>query len=441
MRALRSAYPAVLLCAVFACSGEDPGIDLESEAGAAGASAAGNGSGGSTASGGTFQQGKGGASANGGAGATGGSAGSFATGGKGSAGTSQMSGGSSSGGRSGSGGAGKGGTGGAAGSAGAAGAGTAGEANGGAGGSPPEAEPGCIAPVNPNATEQAKNLFAYLCSIYGESVLSGQQETSWVARPEDDVEWINQQTGKYPAVLGGDYLYPNGTTNRARAYWEAGGIPMIRYHMGAPPASDTYDNSKGSTDIDAVLRAGTSQNNSFNSKLDYVARELGSLQSANVAVIWAPFHEVQPNGWFWWAKGTGPQFVALWKYMYEYLTDQKGLNNLIWLLPFSGSPDAGYYPGKAYVDLAGPDTYEMDQPFTALYSRSVAIVGTTVPIPLHETGVIPDPDEMFPSAAPWLLFSVWAGYQRDAALNPVANIKATYANSRTITRDEVPNLK
>ena len=55
------------------------------------------------------------------------------------------------------------------------------------------------------------------------------------------------------------------------------------------------------------------------------------LKNANVAVLWAPFHEYQPSGWFWWSKGTATQFIQLWQYMYNYLTNTKGLNNLVWL--------------------------------------------------------------------------------------------------------------
>jgi hypothetical protein len=66
-------------------------------------------------------------------------------------------------------------------------------------------------------------------------------------------------------------------------------------------------------------------------------------------------------------------------------------------------------------------------------------VGSTIPIPLHETGIVPDPNAMFDdNAAPWVLFNVWAGYQRSH--NSVSAIQNTYSNSRTITRDEVPNL-
>ena len=298
--------------------------------------------------------------------------------------------------------------------------------------------PGCVAPVNPNATKQAKNLLCYLYSQYGNHVISGQQETSW-DNPAGDISWYTTNGMKAPAILGGDFLYPNGTTDRAIAYWKAGGIPMIRYHMGAPGTSDTYENSKGSANLDNTLKAGTTENNSFKSKLDYAATELKKLQDQNVPVLWAPFHEVQANGWFWWAKGSGPQFVALWKYTYDYLTKTRGLNNLVWLMPFSGTPSAAYSPGKEYYDICGPDTYDENQPFTALFNTSKGIVGGATPIPLHETGRIPTPSAMFPNA-PWVLFNVWATYQFDGTHNTTANIKSVYADSHTVTRDEVPNL-
>jgi hypothetical protein len=313
--------------------------------------------------------------------------------------------------------------------------------DGGAGTTPIGNTNCAVLPVNPNATQQAKNLLCFLYSIYGNHVLSGQQETSWASSPEIDVTWIRAQTGEYPAILGGDYLYPNGTTERAKSWWNAGGIPMIRYHMGAPPLVDSYDNAKGTADIDAVLTSGTAENDAFNSKLEYAAQQLLALQAVNVAVLWAPLHEAQPRGWFWWSKGTGAQYVALWKYMYNYLTTTSGVNNVLWLMPFSGTPDATFYPGKDFVDIAGPDTYAKGQPFGAMYATTSAIIGTTVPIPLHETGVVPNPDLMFTQGAPWVLFNIWANYEQDTAYNTPDSIKAAYSSDYTITRDEVPNLK
>ena len=189
-----------------------------------------------------------------------------------------------------------------------------------------------------------------------------------------------------------------------------------------------------------MLKEGTAEHTSFRSKLDYAATELGKLQSQNVPVLWAPFHEVQQGGWFWWAKGSGAQFVAIWKYTFDYLTKTKGLNNLVWLMPYSGTPSAAYYPGKAYLDIAGPDTYAENQPFTSLFTDAKNIIGGDIPIPLHETGRIPTPSAMFPNAAPWVLFNIWAGYQSDGTHNTLDNVKSVYADPRTVTRDEVPNL-
>jgi hypothetical protein len=296
-----------------------------------------------------------------------------------------------------------------------------------------------VAPVNPKATQQVKNLLCYLYSIYGKNVLSGQQETSW-SNPANDISWYATNGMKTPAILGGDFLYPSGTTTRAIAYWNAGGLTMIRYHMGAPPLSDTYENSKGSANIGNVLTNGTAENTSFKSKLDYVATELKKLEDANVPVIWAPFHEFQPNGWFWWSKGTSAQFNELWKYMFDYLTNTKGINNLLWLAPSSGTPTNGWFPNKSYYDIAGPDTYDKGVPFASMYATTRSIVGSTVPIPLHETGYVPDPATMFPSTAPWLLFNIWAGYQT-GGYSSLAQIKKTYEDAHTITRDELPNLK
>ena len=144
--------------------------------------------------------------------------------------------------------------------------------------------------------------------------------------------------------------------------------------------------------------------------------------------------------------GTGPQFVQLWQLSFNYLTQTKGIHNVIWLLPFSGSPSAAYYPGKAWVDISGPDEYSApgSQPFTSNYKSAVNVLGSTIPIPLHETGAVPQPASMFPSTAPWLLWNVWATYENTAqngvTYNTVSSLQSAYASSYTITRDELPKF-
>ena len=317
-----------------------------------------------------------------------------------------------------------------------------------------------VMPVSPNASAQAKNLLCYLYNQYGNHVLSGQQEANWIANPTD-ISWYISNGMKYPAILGSDFLYRDGvsctsvtpSTTRGIAYWNARGLTMFRYHMGMPGAGltcadDCFSGANCAEPstiptaafFNAVVTNGTPENTSLNAKLDYMAVQIRAMQAANVPVILALFHETQPNGWFWWSQTpTGAVFVQLWVYAFNYLTQTKGLTNIIWLMPFSGSPSSAYYPGNSYVDISGADTYGTNQPFTALYTSCRAIMGPALPIALHETGLIPTPSAMFPSAAPWILFNIWAGYETSA--NTVANIQSVYADPQTITRDLIPNLK
>jgi hypothetical protein len=311
-------------------------------------------------------------------------------------------------------------------------------------------------PVSPSASPQAKNLLCFIYSQYGNHVISGQQETSW-SNPAGDISWYATNGLKYPAILGGDFLYPSGGSDtseisgvtRAIAYWNAGGISMFRYHQGMPVAGTTYKNDcytgtncAESTPpaglLDNAVTAGTAENTAFLNRLNYIAYQIGVMKAANVPIILAIFHEAQPNGWFWWSKGTGAQYVALWKYTYNYLTATKGLNNIIWLMPFSGlngmaaTSFSAFFPGKDVVDLSGPD-YSSD---AATFSKVKTVVGSTMPIPLHESSKFPDPSTLFPSSAPFVLFNTWAGSQMNNTSIPTA-----FNSSFTVTRDKVPNLK
>jgi Glycosyl hydrolase family 26 len=469
----RRLVPLVLAFMLGACASPDSTEEDASGSGGtsttgAGGSGGGTGRGGETgASGGTTGSGGSvGAGGTTGSGGTTGTAGTTGAAGTTGTGGTTGAGGTASGGMTGSGGAagrgaggttGTGGRGGTTGKAGAGGATATGGATGtgGAAGSAATGGSGgatCnVSPVSPNASQQAKNLLCYLYSVYGNHVLSGQQETSW-SNPAGDISWYASNGMQPPAILGGDFLYSDGggptsettTTARAIAYWNAGGISMIRFHMGMPPNADSYDNSMLSPSgsfFTNVITSGTAENTSFVSKLDYMAYQIGVMKTNNVPVLLALFHETQANGWFWWSKGTGPQFIALWQYAFKYLTSTKGLTNIVWLMPFSGSPSSAYYPGKAYVDISGSDTYGTNQPFTSLYSSTRGVVGTTVPAPLHETGLIPTPSQMFPTAAPWVLFNIWAGYESDGTHNTTSNIQSAYASTYLITRNEIPSLK
>ena len=93
------------------------------------------------------------------------------------------------------------------------------------------------------------------------------------------------------------------------------------------------------------------------------------------------------------------------------------------------------------VDVGGSDTYASNTPFASLFNSTRTIVGTSIPISLHENGLMPDPAIMFGATkTPWVLFNTWADTFLTVT-NSVANVKAVYANPSVVTRDEVPALK
>ena len=113
-----------------------------------------------------------------------------------------------------------------------------------------------------------------------------------------------------------------------------------------------------------VVTPGTPENTSLNAKLDYVAVQIGAMAAANMPVILAIYHETQPNGWFWWAEtASGPAFIKLWTYTFNYLTKTKGLTNIVWLAcPSADRRTPRFYPGKALASISAARTNTRSRP-------------------------------------------------------------------------------
>jgi mannan endo-1,4-beta-mannosidase len=76
------------------------------------------------------------------------------------------------------------------------------------------------------------------------------------------------------------------------------------------------------------------------------------------------------GGFFWWSAGsdngwaTPEDFRALWHDLFDYLSREKGLDNLLWVYAPNVQSNDGvkpvlhYYPGDDQVDVVGLDYYE-----------------------------------------------------------------------------------
>lgn len=307
----------------------------------------------------------------------------------------------------------------------------------------PGPSPCNVSPVDPQASAAARRVLCYIYSQYGNHILSGQQESTWVGGPDYEMNYILSTTGKLPAIRGLDMGDSPNFASRAIAWWNAGGIPMVGYHMGAPGQSqDGWAGAQLTANINAVLTPGTAEYRSFIQRLDGAAAQLQQAQAAGVPIIWRPFHEAGGT-WFWWSKEGGSQYNRLWRFMFDYYTRVKGLHNLIWMHPYNGSPQASFYPGKAFVDIAGADTYAGDHnPLLSMFNATRAIVGSTIPIALHENGPIPDPAQLQSSGARWVLFNTWhTTWLTNTSVNPINTLFNYYNSDYVVTRDEVPNLR
>lgn len=297
---------------------------------------------------------------------------------------------------------------------------------------------------NENAIESAKVVYDYLQDTWGEYCLTGQMESTWMSSPDYEMNFIQKHTGELPAIRGLDFMHNDfqGVVNRSIAWWNKGGIPHICWHTGSDFASGYNESKSHNLDWEKALTPGTAEYDKLIKAMDRAVPYLQQLEDAGVPVLWRPFHELD-GGWFWWSKGGSESFVKLWQLMYSRYTDYWGLDNLIWLLGYSGNGGnmAAWYPGDEYVDLIGADSYSYGAN-GHLYAEVAAIAPEGMPIVFHECGSIPTQAQMERADAPWLMFMVWhTDFVTDGKSNTPASLKEIYQSDYFITLDELPDFQ
>jgi mannan endo-1,4-beta-mannosidase len=175
---------------------------------------------------------------------------------------------------------------------------------------------------------------------------------------------IHQRTGHWPAILGVDYAGRGGIRTEepnqaAIAYWRQGGLVTVSAHLYNPAATNAGFGGLRDPDVDlnVLLATNTAAHVRWMEELDKIADGLLELKTNGVVVLWRPFHEMNGN-WFWWDGKDPDTFKKLWRQEFDYFTQTKGLDNLLWVYaPNHGTNTADYYPGDRYVDLIGLDAY------------------------------------------------------------------------------------
>ena len=329
----------------------------------------------------------------------------------------------------------------------------------------PEPEPG-----EKKRTENAQKLFDVLTSLYGNKIISGT--TAVVDWNTDQAEQVHQWTNKYPAINTYDFINihaskdvnPDGWLDysdiRGVKNWAAeGGVVSVMWHWqvknnagtgytctpGAGDAATSFDASK-------VYVDGTAENTQAKQQLSQVCGYLKKMQDAGIPVIWRPFHEAAGNTyeydggtvWFWWGAKGADVYKQLWQWMYNYMVNEQGLHNLIWVWT-SQTKDGSWYPGNDYVDIIGRDIYggqaaQQKSDFDHLTAGYPTMMTALSECGNTSNASQSDISAVWEAGAKWSWFSTWY----DSAGSQLHNTQDWWTNAFSqdyvVTRDQMKEL-
>ena len=317
-------------------------------------------------------------------------------------------------------------------------------------------------PANPNLSSGARAVLRYLAllpSHSGNRVIAGQHCTDIAAEYEEQVAGLHKETGYWPGLLSLGYEYfrqavdAPTVTEYALKYWQAGGLVLVKW---APPNPWTGGVASGASgDLQELLTPGTAANKLWMSWLDEAAGGFAKLRDAGVVVLWRPNSEMN-GGWFWWGRRHRQDYIAMWRFMFDYFTHTKQLDNLIWVYESDSSvhdsvPADYYYPGDDVVDVAGHNFYHdtWDLPFDAdrLFRDYPKVYAFPQAGPTKETRdgswdnmiMIDMIRARYPRCA---FFSVWNTFRSANGESKVAilhnrNARALMEDDWIVTRDEI----
>ena len=259
------------------------------------------------------------------------------------------------------------------------------------------------------------NYFAALPQRPSRRLVSGQhigfspmlcESGNGVENFRDHVEEVHEATGRWIAMIGGDYgCNPRNVkpfhdltplNDLLIDWWRAGGLVTVCFHAPnpfIPEASAWLHNHWIGQDYPAhnlrnLITPGRPGYDLWRQYLERCAAGLTRLRDAGVVVIWRPFHEMT-GGWFWWGReafGDDPEaFKDLWRDMFVTFSDEFDLDNLLWNYTASNAPSLAQdacYPGEEFADMVGQDLYDDD----AQISGYEALCRLGKPVNLGEFG-------------------------------------------------------
>ena len=332
-------------------------------------------------------------------------------------------------------------------------------------------------PVNANATEGAQKLYNFLATNYGVKTVSGMMTgdvSSSTLKELPDVTEFYKKTGKYPALVGFDFLFATGVKasdawyqsytqmalEAAKDLWNQGGIPAFTWHWKDPSDQidafytksgnaneyTEFDFTQGFTDpsctVNCTWNTSSETYQQLVNDIDEIADMFLGLQEAGVAAIFRPLHEASGK-WFWWGSKGGAAFQALYNLVYDEMVSVKGVNNLVWVWNPEYSNDIDWNPGASKYDVISLDIYDAwdySTKYTKAYSELLTNFGSDKILAVSENGSIPDLSVMKANNIAWSWwmpwYQTWDGKFLDQTVDAVW--KANLESACTISLENMP---
>jgi mannan endo-1,4-beta-mannosidase len=352
-----------------------------------------------------------------------------------------------------------------------------------------------IDPVNPNISQEARNLYYFIQDIQGKYILSGQH--NFCGKGSEYTDQLEEMTGKKAIIWGSDFsfcvegedamryqhcgpvnlpafsieAFRNRDTTETvpqleflditlteardlmieevRKQYSEGHIITLMWHGCYPTDGDccngasiwAMENRPSPEEWNDLVTEGTELNTAWKEGADKITDYLKQLQAEDIPVLWRPYHEM--NGvWFWWCNHRGDQgFKRLWIMMYDYFTNHHELNNLIWVWNTNAPRDIPndeawpyelFYPGDGYVDILAADVYRKD--YKQSHHDDLVTLGKGKPVALGEVGEIPT-TEILKQQPQWTWYMPWAWILFMA--NKPDDIKNLMDSQMVLTLDEI----
>lgn len=321
--------------------------------------------------------------------------------------------------------------------------------------------------IDPQATPEAKVLYARIRKNYGTKIISGLHDRRQnMSGPYTTLDSLKNVVSTLPLLRSFDFSdycslnpWKNESGTKVLGYvgdlsretegmidWHTStggvGIIEITWHWHAPIAEAAGQNNfytkNVNFDVREAVKTGTQENIKVLEDIDSISMQMKRLADNNIPVLWRPIHEAG-GAWFWWGAHGAEAAIALWDIVYDRMVNHHDLHNMIWVW---STPEEEWYPGNSKVDIIGYDSYPEAYDYgsqKSMFDQLYDITAGEKIVAMTECGPIPDIDALIAQDAPWAWWSTWQNFTFNE--NSQTHLIDVYGHSSVIKMDNVSTIQ